>query len=321
MFMESFEVNWNVCCNAIDPIYESIEGKQRIAVVPQHVPVSLIKGSDGDVSTFPISPQEAIARAIVVGRDESEFAFLVLIQKGAVVECASFMYGDGVCEEKSSVEFHMLEDYITIIRNVVEEIKERTLDYVLYVTTTDKHILGIVEFLSKEFSCDIECRRNLIEYLRKGCDVQYQILTGESKNLLFLDILGYDLWLQLESDNAIVYHEMVIGKDTTVPLRRTIGWPKIKIDKNKFNSVASIIAVSSGLFGFLLGELMEDLCDKYLSIDDVYKITGVCLLVKSPFIGDEFSYDITRIAVDDSGKLRNNIGIDIDNRKNVKIEF
>lgn len=317
--MKSFDIKWNVRCNAIEPIYEFVEGKQRIAVVPQHVPVSLIKGSDCDVSTFPISPQEAVARAIVAGRNESDFAFLVLIQRGAIVECASFSYGEGVCEEKTSVEFHMLEDYNTIIRNVVEEIKERSLDYVLYLTT-DKHSLGIVEFLKKEFNCNIECRRNLIEYLRKGCDVQYQILTEESKNLLFLDILGYDLWLQLESDNAIVYHEMVIGKDKTVPLRRTIGWPKIKIDKNKFNSVASSIAVSSGLFGFLLGELMEDLCDKYLSIDEVYKITGVRLLVKSPFIGDEFSYDVTRIAIDDRGKLRDKVSVDINASKNVHVE-
>lgn len=316
MFMESFEVNWNVCCNAIDPIYESIEGKQRIAVVPQHVPVSLIKGSDGDVSTFPISPQEAVARAIVAGRDESEFAFLVLIHRGAVVECASFMYGDGVCEEKSSVEFHVLEDYNTIIRNVVEEIKERSLDYVLYLTT-DKHSLGIVEFLKKEFNCDIECKRNLIEYLKNGCDVQHQI---KIKGLLFLDILGYDLWLQLESDDVIVYNEMVIEKDTTVPSRRSIEKPKIKVDKNKFNLVAGALAISSVLFGSLLGGLMYNLYDKYLSIDEVYKITGVRLLVKSPFIGDEFSYDITRIAIDDRGKLRDKVSVDINASKNVHVE-
>ena len=314
--MESFEVNWNVCCNAIDPIYESIEGKQRIAVVPQHVPVSLIKGSDGDVSTFPISPQEAVARAIVAGRDESEFAFLVLIHRGAVVECASFMYGDGVCEEKSSVEFHVLEDYNTIIRNVVEEIKERSLDYVLYLTT-DKHSLGIVEFLKKEFNCDIECKRNLIEYLKNGCDVQHQI---KIKGLLFLDILGYDLWLQLESDDVIVYNEMVIEKDTTVPSRRSIEKPKIKVDKNKFNLVAGALAISSVLFGSLLGGLMYNLYDKYLSIDEVYKITGVRLLVKSPFIGDEFSYDITRIAIDDRGKLRDKVSVDINASKNVHVE-
>lgn len=314
--MESFEVNWSVCCNAIDPIYESIEGKQRIAVVPQHVPVSLIKGSDGDVSTFPISPQEAVARAIVAGRDESEFAFLVLIHRGAVVECASFMYGDGVCEEKSSVEFHVLEDYNTIIRNVVEEIKERSLDYVLYLTT-DKHSLGIVEFLKKEFNCDIECKRNLIEYLKNGCDVQHQI---KIKGLLFLDILGYDLWLQLESDDVIVYNEMVIEKDTTVPSRRSIEKPKIKVDKNKFNLVAGALAISSVLFGSLLGGLMYNLYDKYLSIDEVYKITGVRLLVKSPFIGDEFSYDITRIAIDDRGKLRDKVSVDINASKNVHVE-
>lgn len=314
--MESFEVNWSVCCNAIDPIYESIEGKQRIAVVPQHVPVSLIKGSDGDVSTFPISPQEAVARAIVAGRDESEFAFLVLIQRGAAVECASFLYGDGVCEENSSVEFHVLEDYNTIIRNVVEEIKERSLDYVLYLTT-DKHSLGIVEFLKKEFNCDIECKRNLIEYLKNGCDVQHQI---KIKGLLFLDILGYDLWLQLESDDVIVYNEMVIEKDTTLPVRKSIGCPKIKIDKNKFNSVAGILSISSGLFGFLFRGLMDNLCDKYLSIDEVYKITGVRLLVKSPFIGDEFSYDITRIAIDDRGKLRDKVSVDINASKNVHVE-
>ena len=132
--------------------------------------------------------------------------------------------------------------------------------------------------------------------------------------------MGYDLWLQLESDDVIVYNEMVIEKDTTVPSRRSIEKPKIKVDKNKFNLVAGALAISSVLFGSLLGGLMYNLYDKYLSIDEVYKITGVRLLVKSPFIGDEFSYDITRIAIDDRGKLRDKVSVDINAIKNVHVE-